>query len=58
MLKWEKYEKEVTKRFGMQDQMDQMTQYLHDTGKVIWFSDHPTLRSAFCTFLKKKKVSQ
>ena len=44
MVRWEKYEDEITRRFGMKHLIDQITQYLQETGKLIWFGDHPTLR--------------
>ena len=50
MIKWEKYEEDITKRFGMKHLIGQITQYLQETGKVIWFGEHSTLRSVI--FLK------
>ena len=44
MIRWERYEGDITKRFGMKHLIPQITQYLQETGKVIWFGEHSTLR--------------
>ena len=59
LMTWQDYTDEVSKKFGMKHLMPQITQYMHDIGKVIWFSDHPTLkdyvvlRSSWLTDLMK-----
>ena len=43
-MRWETYCEEVTKRYGMKHLMVPITHYLHDVGKVIWFSNHSRLK--------------
>ena len=44
VLPWSEYFEQVTKKFGMKHLMGNITQYLHDIGKVVWFAEHPTLK--------------
>ena len=43
MIQWSEYEDEIIEKFGMKHLLKQITNYLHDIGRIIWFSDHPTL---------------
>jgi hypothetical protein len=43
ILPWDDYVEEVTTKFGMKKQIKDITQYLHVTGKVLWFSASPVL---------------
>ncbi len=45
MMEWDKYEEEVTRRFGMKHMIRSITNYLHDTGKLLWYYDHPILKN-------------
>ena len=44
MMQWDDYATLVTSKFGMRHLIHAMTEYMHDTGKIIWFSSHPTLK--------------
>ena len=44
LVKWDDFVLEITKRFGMKHLIEQITKYLHETGKVLWLHDHPTLK--------------
>ena len=44
IMKWEAYENEIVNKFGMRHLLKKITLYLHETGKVLWFSQHATLR--------------
>lgn len=43
IMPWDEYVEEVTTKFGMKKQIKDITQYLHVTGKVLWFSTAPVL---------------
>lgn len=43
-LSWKDYEKEVVERFGMKRILTQITQHLHNIGKLLWFSESCVLR--------------
>ena len=43
LVRWSDYEDEIIEKFGMKHLLKQITNYLHDIGRIIWFSDHPTL---------------
>lgn len=45
IMPWNEYVEEVTTKFGMKKQIKDITQYLHVTGKVLWFSTAPVLRN-------------
>ncbi|KAK2154300.1 hypothetical protein LSH36_271g02017 [Paralvinella palmiformis] len=44
MMRWDEYVALVTGKFGMRHLIQAITEFMHDTGKIIWYSDHPTLR--------------
>lgn len=43
-LSWKDYEKEVVERFGMKRILTEITQHLHNTGKLLWFSESRCLK--------------
>lgn len=43
-LTWKDYEKEVVERFGMKRILTQITQHLHNIGKLLWFSESRGLK--------------
>ena len=43
VMKWENYFDEMTEKFGMKRMMNDITSYLHETGRVIWFKKNPIL---------------
>ncbi|CAH1781823.1 unnamed protein product [Owenia fusiformis] len=43
-MKWDEYVEECSEKFGMRHLMPNITQYLHDSGKVLWFRDNPNLQ--------------
>lgn len=45
VMEWESYCKEVTQKFGMRHLLKAITQYLHETGKVVWFSNVALLKN-------------
>ncbi|XP_050413648.2 malignant fibrous histiocytoma-amplified sequence 1 homolog isoform X1 [Patella vulgata] len=53
VMKWYEYRDEVVGKFGMKHLLNDLTEYLHETGKVIWFSkvqglkDYVILRPAW-----------
>ena len=47
LMKWKDYEDEIIEKFGMKHLIKQISNYLHDIGRIIWLSDHPTL----CNFV-------
>nr|KAG5696736.1 hypothetical protein BaRGS_028856 [Batillaria attramentaria] len=44
VMQWEEFSEEVTQRFGMKHLLNSITQYLHESGKVLWFSNVPSLK--------------
>ncbi|XP_025080166.1 malignant fibrous histiocytoma-amplified sequence 1 homolog isoform X2 [Pomacea canaliculata] len=44
IMRWGEFSEEVTQRFGMKHLLVSITQYLHETGKVLWFSSVPSLK--------------
>ena len=44
IMHWDDYSAVITKKFGMKHLLEQITKYLHDIGKVLWYSDHSTLK--------------
>ncbi|XP_041349799.1 malignant fibrous histiocytoma-amplified sequence 1 homolog isoform X2 [Gigantopelta aegis] len=45
VMEWDEYAAEISHKFGMKHLIDCITQYLHDTGKVLWFSKVPKLKT-------------
>ncbi|XP_070173015.1 malignant fibrous histiocytoma-amplified sequence 1 homolog isoform X1 [Littorina saxatilis] len=44
VMPWDEFSEEVTSRFGMKHLLISITQYLHESGKVLWFSNAPNLK--------------
>lgn len=44
IMPWESYAEEISRKFGMKHLLESITQYLHDVGKVLWFSNIPSLK--------------
>lgn len=44
-LPWKEFERQVVERFGMKRILAQITRFLHDTGKIVWFSETNTLNN-------------
>ena len=44
LLKWEDYVNDVSSKHGMKHLIGYITTYLHECGKVVWFSTHETLK--------------
>lgn len=44
VMAWPDYEELVTQKFGMKHLLKAITQYLHESGKVIWFSKINSLK--------------
>ncbi|KAL8583226.1 hypothetical protein ACOMHN_013781 [Nucella lapillus] len=44
VMRWEEFSEEVTQRFGMKHLLTSITQHLHESGKVLWFSNVPSLK--------------
>ncbi|KAK3604652.1 hypothetical protein CHS0354_007195 [Potamilus streckersoni] len=43
VMEWDDYEKEIVGKFGMKHLLKMITQYLHETGKILWFQKYPSL---------------
>ncbi|CAD5119948.1 DgyrCDS8529 [Dimorphilus gyrociliatus] len=43
LVRFDDYKAEIINKFGMQHLIIDITRYLHDIGKVIWYSEHPFL---------------
>ena len=35
---------DITKRFGMKHLIGQISAYLHESGKILWYQEHPSLK--------------
>ncbi|XP_046374544.2 malignant fibrous histiocytoma-amplified sequence 1 homolog isoform X1 [Haliotis rufescens] len=44
IMTYEQYTEEITSKFGMKHLIEEISRYLHDTGKIIWFFQIPTLK--------------
>ena len=44
VITWEDYSTDITGKFGMKHLLKSITTYLHETGKVLWFANSPTLK--------------
>ena len=43
-MRWADYVEDVVSKLGLRHLMEQITAYLHETGRVLWFAEHPQLR--------------
>lgn len=45
VMDWDAYTSLITSKFGMKHLIHTISQYLHDMGKILWFSKHQQLKN-------------
>ena len=45
VMQFDDYKEMISEKFGMKHLLPTIVQYLHDTGKVMWFSNAPSLKN-------------